>query len=108
MALAEKISKGICFDEHSADAELVEERPLWKRQILLATLLDAETDKIVDQDGVCIAIPTDCVGRPLLSPCRCVMEGINTARVEIDMIRVRPGRIVVRVNGGDDPQSTRH
>ena len=59
VALPEKVSKRIRFHHHSVDTELVEERPLRKRQIFLPTLFHAEAYQIVDQYWIGVVIASD-------------------------------------------------
>jgi hypothetical protein len=87
VTLSEKISEWISFNPHRADAELVEQRPLWEGQVLFTALLNGEPDQVANQHRISVAITADCVGRPLLRACRRIVVGIHPSGVEIQVIR---------------------
>src|SRR6266571_2675012 len=89
VALPEKVSKRIRFHHHSVDTELVEERPLRKRQIFLPTLFHAEAYQIVDQYRIGVVIASDRVRWPLQRSRRSVVKGIDAASIKVQMIRIR-------------------
>src|SRR5258707_5780225 len=88
VALREKISKRIGFDHHRPDADLVEQCPRRKRQILLAPFLDSQTNQVIDQHWVGIVIPADTRRRPLQRPSCSVMEPVDTFGIQIHMFRI--------------------
>ena len=51
--------KRVRLDHHRADTNLVEERPLRKREVVFTPPLDAETNEVVNQHRIRVAIATN-------------------------------------------------
>ena len=56
------------LEHERADAELVEQRALRKRQVLFAPFGNGKLDQIAGENRIGVAIPANRAGRPLLRP----------------------------------------
>src|SRR3972149_9695500 len=88
LSLKEEVPVRVGLDDHVADSDLVEERAPGKRKILLASSLDPETDQVVEEDGVAVAVTAHGVRGPLLRPGRGPLERVGTAGIEVEVIEV--------------------
>ena len=71
VSLQEKITIGICFENHVSDAELVEQGTLRKTVIIVATSFNTQSDEIVRQHGIGITVSANGVWWPLQSTISC-------------------------------------
>jgi hypothetical protein len=108
VALGEEVSVRVGLHYHRPDADRVEERALGERQIFLSAPLDAEPHEVADQHGIGVAIAAHGAGRPLQRAGGGVVEHIDGARIEIDVIGIAERWIVVGILGRPDPQPARH
>ena len=89
VAVREEVPVRIGVQHHRADADLVEQRALRERVVVLLALLDREADQVVGEHRIGVAVAADRVRRPLLRTRRRILEGVHAARVQVEVIGVR-------------------
>ena len=104
VALEQLVPVGVGFEHHAADADLVEQLALREREVVVSAALEPETDEVVGQHRVRVAVTVDGVGRPLLRAGRRPLEQVDGAGVDVEVVRIAdallnqdPMRVAVRL-----------
>src|SRR5205823_6743800 len=108
VSLREEVAVRVGLDHHRAHSQLVEQRSPREREVVLTTLLDGESDQVIHQHGIGVAIAADGARRPLERAGRGVMEGVDAAGIEVQVIGIRARWIVVRILRRANAQAARH